>query len=157
MALEALSFPIVRPFVRAYVHHACPDCLNCQIVTYSQQFDGFWWNLARWQIFAPWSRPTVNISSFCKSKMAAADILKNQKKIATSRERFDQSSRNLARWWIMGLLTAPYGWLGSWVVSVLDLGAVGPEFKSQQQRCRVTVLGKLFTPVVPLFTKQRNW
>ena len=22
---------------------------------------------------------------------------------------------------------------------------------------RVTVLGKLFTPVVPLFTKQRNW
>jgi len=24
-------------------------------------------------------------------------------------------------------------------------------------RCRVTVLGKLFTPTVPLFTKQQNW
>ena len=23
--------------------------------------------------------------------------------------------------------------------------------------CRVTVLGKLFTPIVPLFTKQQNW
>jgi len=30
-------------------------------------------------------------------------------------------------------------------------------FKSQSQRCRVTVLGKLFTPIVPLFTKQQNW
>ena len=27
----------------------------------------------------------------------------------------------------------------------------------QPRRCRVTVLGKLFTPVVPLFTEQRNW
>ena len=43
------------------------------------------------------------------------------------------------------------GWLGSRVVSVLDSGAVGPGFKSQPRRCRVTVLGKLFTPIVPLF------
>jgi len=49
------------------------------------------------------------------------------------------------------------GWLGSRVVSVLDSGAVGPGFKSQSRRCRVTVLGKLFTPIVALFTKQRNW
>ena len=48
-------------------------------------------------------------------------------------------------------------WLGSRVVSVLDSGAVGPGFKSQPRRCRVTVLGKLFTPIVPLFTNQRNW
>ena len=48
-------------------------------------------------------------------------------------------------------------WLGSRVVSVLDSGAEGPGFKSQPRRCRVTVLGKLLTPVVPLFTKQRNW
>jgi len=47
--------------------------------------------------------------------------------------------------------------LGSRVVSVLDSGAVGPAFKSQPRRCRVTVLGKLFTPIVPLFTKQQNW
>ena len=46
--------------------------------------------------------------------------------------------------------------LGSRVVSVLDSGAEGPGFKSQPRRCRVTVLGKLFTPVVPLFTKQQN-
>ena len=49
------------------------------------------------------------------------------------------------------------GWLGSRVVSVLDSGAEGPGFKSQPRRCQVTVLGKLFTPIVPLFTKQRNW
>ena len=40
------------------------------------------------------------------------------------------------------------GWLGSQVVSVLDSGAEGPGFKSQPRRCRVTVLGKLFTPIV---------
>jgi len=33
----------------------------------------------------------------------------------------------------------------------------GPGFKSQSRRCRVTVLGKLFTPIVPLFAKQQNW
>ena len=44
-------------------------------------------------------------------------------------------------------------WLGSRVVSVLDSGAEGPGFKSQPRCCRVTVLGKLFTPIVPLFTK----
>jgi len=49
------------------------------------------------------------------------------------------------------------GWLGSRVVSVLDSGAEGIGFKSQPQRCRVTVLGKLFTRIVPLFTKQQNW
>ena len=47
------------------------------------------------------------------------------------------------------------GWLGSQVVSVLDSGAEGPRFKSQLRL--VTVLGKLFTPIVPLFTKQQNW
>jgi len=49
------------------------------------------------------------------------------------------------------------GWLGSRVVSALDSGAEGPGFRSQPRRCRVTVLGKLFTPAVPLFTKQQNW
>ena len=51
----------------------------------------------------------------------------------------------------------PTGWLGSRVVSVLDSATEEPRFKSQPRRCRVTVLGKLFTPIVPLFTKQRNW
>jgi len=49
------------------------------------------------------------------------------------------------------------GWLGSRVVSMLDSGAEGPGFKSQSRRCRVTVLGKPFTSIVPLFTKQQNW
>ena len=35
---------------------------------------------------------------------------------------------------------------------MLDSSAEGPAFKSQSRRCRVTVLGKLFTPFVPLFT-----
>jgi len=43
------------------------------------------------------------------------------------------------------------------VVSVLDSCAEGPGLKSPSRRCRVTVLGKLFTPIVPLFTKQWNW
>ena len=38
-------------------------------------------------------------------------------------------------------------WLGSRVVSVLDSDAEGPGFKSQSRRCRVTVLGKLFTSI----------
>ena len=33
----------------------------------------------------------------------------------------------------------------------------GPWFKSQPRRCQVTLLGKLFTPILPLFTKQQNW
>jgi len=47
-------------------------------------------------------------------------------------------------------------WLGSRVVSVLDSGAEGPGFKSQPRRCRVTALGKLFTPIVPTFIKQQK-
>ena len=50
-----------------------------------------------------------------------------------------------APWW---------GWLGSRVVSVLDSGAEGTRFKSQPRRCW---LGKLFTAIVPLFTKHQNW
>ena len=49
------------------------------------------------------------------------------------------------------------GFLGSRVVSVLVSGAEGPGFKSQSRCCRVTVLGKLLTPIMPLFTKQQNW
>jgi len=48
------------------------------------------------------------------------------------------------------------GSVAEWLlVSVLDSGAEGPGFKSQSRRCRVTVLGKHFTPIVPLFTKSK--
>jgi len=43
-------------------------------------------------------------------------------------------------------------WLACWTPAQYR-----PVFKSQSLRCRVTVLGKLFTPIMPLFTKQRNW
>ena len=33
---------------------------------------------------------------------------------------------------------------------MLDSGTEGPEFKSHLRRCQVTVVGKLFTPIVPL-------
>ena len=63
--------------------------------------------------------------------------------------------------WILALYKFYYyyyfGWLGSRVVSVLDSGAEGSWFKLQPRHCWVTVLGKLFTPIVALFTKQRNW
>jgi len=38
-------------------------------------------------------------------------------------------------------------WLACWTQAQKSLGS----------NCPVTVLGKLFTPIVPLFTKQRNW
>jgi len=57
---------------------------------------------------------------------------------------------------LINYLRACIEWLGSRVVSVLDSGAEGPGFKSQSRRCRVTVLGKMFTPIAPLFTKQQN-
>ena len=49
--------------------------------------------------------------------------------------------------------TPQLGWLGSRVVSVLDSGAENPG----SNRSRDAVLGKLFTPIVPLFIRQRNW
>ena len=57
----------------------------------------------------------------------------------------------------LGTVLLLIGWLGSRVVSVLDSGTEWPGFKSQSRRCRATVLGKLFTPIVPLFTNQQNW
>ena len=47
-------------------------------------------------------------------------------------------------------------WLGSRMVSVLDSDAEGNGYKSQPRRCRVTVLGKLFTSIVPLFINQQK-
>jgi len=48
---------------------------------------------------------------------------------------------------------ALFGWLGSRVVSVPDSGSEEHGFESQSWRCRVTVLGKLFTPIVPRSTQ----
>ena len=44
-------------------------------------------------------------------------------------------------------------WLACWTLAQIE----GPGFKSKPRRCRLTVLGKLSTPIVPLFTKKQNW
>jgi len=74
-----------------------------------------------------------------------------------------QSLRYIHKGWLPSVyitafqqVTTGAGWLGSRVVSVLDSGTEGHGFKSQSRRCRVTVLGKLLTPIVPLFTEQQN-
>ena len=81
--------------------------------------------------------------------------------VLTAQRAASRASCSIQRWTLtVTSCTAKLvsGWLGSRVVySVPDSGAEGPGFKSQPRRCRVTVLGKLFTPIVPLFTKQRNW
>jgi len=41
-------------------------------------------------------------------------------------------------------------WLACWTQAQKGRGL-------KLRHCRVTVLGKLFTPIVPLFTKQQNW
>jgi len=43
--------------------------------------------------------------------------------------------------------------LACWTQAQKDPGS---KFKSQSRRCRITVLGKLFIPIMPLFTKQQN-
>ena len=49
---------------------------------------------------------------------------------------------------IVFIAVVMFGWLGSRAASVLDSGAEWPGFKSQPRRCLITVLGKLFTPIV---------
>ena len=47
-------------------------------------------------------------------------------------------------------------WLGGVVVRALDSWSRGRGFDSDRGTIRATTLGKLFTPNVPLFTKQCN-
>jgi len=49
------------------------------------------------------------------------------------------------------------GSVAEWLACWTHAGAEGPGFRSQPRRCRLTILGKLFTPIVPLFIEQRNW
>ena len=45
-------------------------------------------------------------------------------------------------------------WLACWTQAQNVLGS---DRSRDAVACRVTVLDKLFTPIVPLFTKQQNW
>ena len=49
-----------------------------------------------------------------------------------------------------------FRWLGGVVVRALDSWSRGRGFDSDRGTIRATTLGKLFTPDVPLFTKQYN-
>ena len=50
---------------------------------------------------------------------------------------------------------SPPRWPGSRVVSMLDSGAVGPGFKfAASTLSGNSLIDKLFTPIVPVFTKQ---
>ena len=84
-----------------------------------------------WKIQSEWQRTEINVES--TSMVWPTPGLRTAKEL------------NRTDTWL---------WLSSRVVSVLDSGAEGPEFKLQPWHCQVTVLGKLFTPTVPLFTKQ---
>ena len=96
-----------------------------------------------WAFWATnWNVTDFIVTLFC----VVFELLRYTNTVSRSRVAFSVSNRPIV-----------LRWLGSRVVSVLDSGAEGPGFKSQPRRCRVTVLGKLFTPVVPLFTMQRNW
>ena len=109
-------------------------------------------------------RPITDPSRRTNSHQSILRRRVNEKQLAT-RTRCGGGTRVTAGRRCGGLINASvlYGYvgpgrqfIGSRVVSVLDSGAVGPGFKSQPRRCRVTVLGKLFTPIAPLFAKQRN-
>jgi len=109
-------------------------------------------------------RPITDPSRRTNSHQSILRRRVNEKQLAT-RTRCGGGTRVTAGRRCGGLINASvlYGYvglgrqfIGSRVVSVLDSGAEGPGFKSQPRRCRVTVLGKLFTPIAPLFAKQRN-
>jgi len=93
----------------------------------------------------------ASCARYCREPAAASNSTDKTRSCAGSCTHAD----SFAHWYIVQEYIV--GWLGSRVVSVLDSGAEGPGFKSQPRRCRVTVLGKLVTPIVPLFTKQQNW
>ena len=88
------------------------------------------------------------------------NLLKMVQKFSTTAKKTNKTSNDKI---LDSALYMPYqyhsnlGWLGSRVISVLESGAEGPGFQSQSWCCRITVLGKLFTPIVPLFTKQQSW
>jgi len=91
-------------------------------------------------------------------RIAAVDTAVSRPTSLTDRRAFPSPIFAHATWFIRVVSLAvlflyPLGWLGSRV----DSGAEGLGFKSQPRRSLVTVLGKLFTPIAPLFTKQRNW
>ena len=88
----------------------------------------------------PFSGLTVKISNFWKSNMAAAAILKITK-IAISQQRIDRSSRNLAWWCKIGLLsvhTVEKNW-----ISKIQQGVILKTVKSLYLRNHWPILMKL--------------
>ena len=95
-------------------------------------------------------------TSVLRNRAVTPECRRHDRFSSTARTDNSISSRRLRSddtrliWRLWGKLRCldHLGWLGSRVVSVLDSVAEGPGFKSQARCCRVTVLGKLFTPIV---------
>ena len=100
----------------------------------------------------------VRLWCVCYNKLRPTYLLSEYHVVQRSNLILNKLATNIAKMLFCDRLILTQSlWLGSRVVSVLDPGAENRGFKSQSRRCRVTVLGKLFTPIVPLFTKQENW
>jgi len=92
--------------------------------------------------------------SQCSGAMLSAAAVDTESETSTLQQHFPMYSTPPANLYCVYYNTIT---ITSRVVSVLDSGAVGSGFKSQSRRCRLTVLGKLFTPIVPPFMKQHTW
>jgi len=75
-----------------------------------------------------------------------------KKNSSKSHETVERSSFNSAAFIQCSRLHCNWGGsVAEWLACrTQHSGAEGPGFKSQSRRCRVTVLGKLLTPIVPL-------
>ena len=100
-----------------------PSWRNRKMVISQQRFDRSSRNLAECRILAVSSLPTPNISTFWKSKMAAAAILKNRK-MAISQQRFGRSPRNLAQWCILAIPSLPAPKISTFSKSKMPAAAI---------------------------------
>ena len=73
--------------------------------------------------------------------------------IVLSTSRYRRALRPVTVTWVTTFLRELKTFTFNWLNLLLRLCTMG----GSVAECRVTVLGKLFTPIVPLFTKQQNW
>jgi len=90
--------------------------------------------------FNPVDFPTTKISTFWKSKMAAAAMLKNHK-VATFQQQFDPSPQNLARWRTLTLLILRTSKVSTFWKSEIAAAAIlkNTKIAISNQRIRVSV------------------